>query len=57
VTARSSRSNELGWELREAFRPAAFADFPLDALADIAGPLGLDWRDLLPRRRAKAEHA
>jgi hypothetical protein len=39
----------LGWELGEALaRPAAFADLPLDALADIAGPLGLDWRHLLP---------
>ena len=42
--------DELGWELGEALaRPAAFANFPLDALADIAGPFGLDWRHLLPR--------
>jgi len=42
--------DELGWELGEALaHPVAFAGLPLDALADIAGPLGLDWRHLLPR--------
>lgn len=45
--------DELGWELGEALaRPAAFADFSLDGLADVAGPVGLDWRHLLPHRRA-----
>jgi hypothetical protein len=46
--------DELGWELAEPLaRPAAFADLPLDALVDIAGPLGLDWRHLLPRCGAR----
>lgn len=41
--------NELGWELGAALAdPAAFADFSLDGLADVAGPVGLDWRQLLP---------
>jgi hypothetical protein len=44
--------DELGWELGEALAdPAAFAEFSLDGLADIAAPLGLDWRHLLPPRR------
>lgn len=41
--------NEFGWELADALAdPAAFAEFSLDGLADIAAPLGLDWRHLLP---------
>lgn len=41
--------NEVGWELAAALSdPTAFADFPLDGLADIAAPLNLDWRHLLP---------
>jgi hypothetical protein len=44
--------DELGWELGEALAdPAAFAEFSLDGLADIAAPLGLDWRHLLPLSR------
>jgi hypothetical protein len=41
--------DELGWELADALAdPAAFADFSLDGLADVAAPVGLDWRHLLP---------
>jgi hypothetical protein len=41
--------DELGWTLADALAgPAAFADFSLDGLADVAGPCGLDWRHLLP---------
>jgi transcriptional regulator with XRE-family HTH domain len=41
--------NELGWELADAIAdPAAFAEFSLDGLADVATPLNLDWRHLLP---------
>jgi hypothetical protein len=44
--------NEVGWELADALAdPAAFAEFTLDGLADVAAPLGLDWRHLLPLRR------
>lgn len=44
--------NELGWELAGALAdPAAFAEFSLDGLADVAAPVGLDWRHLLPARR------
>ncbi|MGE5691345.1 MAG: hypothetical protein ACM33B_12390 [Pseudomonadota bacterium] len=44
--------NDVGWELEDAVAdPAAFAEFSLDGLADIAGPLGLDWRRLLPVSR------
>jgi hypothetical protein len=44
--------DELGWELAEALAdPEAFAEFSLDGLADVAGPLGLDWRHLLPVAR------
>jgi hypothetical protein len=44
--------NELGWELAGALAdPAAFAEFSLDGLADVASPLGLDWRHLLPVAR------
>src|SRR3954454_2522890 len=44
--------NELGWELAGALAaPAPFADFPLDGLADVAPPFGLDWRHLLPLTR------
>jgi len=44
--------NELAWELAGALAdPAAFAEFSLDGLADIAAPLGLDWRHLLPVAR------
>ena len=43
--------NEIGWELAEALDdPAAFAQFSLDGLADVAAPFGLDWRQLLPQR-------
>ena len=41
--------DELGWELAAALAdPAAFAEFSLDGLADVSGPVGLDWRHLLP---------
>jgi hypothetical protein len=41
--------NEFGWELADAMSdPDAFGEFSLDGLADVAGPLGLDWRHLLP---------
>ena len=41
--------DELGWELADALAdPAAFAEFSLDGLADVAAPFGLDWRHLLP---------
>ena len=44
--------DELGWELGDGLAdPDAFAEFPLDGLADVAAPLGLDWRHLLPVRR------
>jgi len=44
--------NELGWELADALAdPAAFSDFSLDGLADVAAPVGLDWRHLLPVAR------
>jgi hypothetical protein len=47
--------NEVGWELADALDdPAAFADFSLDGLADVATPLGLDWRQLLPQRLQRA---
>jgi len=43
--------NELGWELADALDdPAAFSEFSLDGLADVAVPFGLDWRQLLPQR-------
>ena len=46
--------NELGWELSDALAdPAAFADFSLDGLADIAAPVGLDWQHLLPVARPR----
>jgi hypothetical protein len=42
--------NEVGWELADALDdPAAFAGFSLDGVADVAAPLGLDWRQLLPQ--------
>jgi ribosome-binding protein aMBF1 (putative translation factor) len=48
--------NELGWELADALAdPAAFAEFSLDGLADIAGPFGLGWRHLLPVARRRGE--
>jgi transcriptional regulator with XRE-family HTH domain len=41
--------DELGWELADALaEPAAFAEFSVDGLADVAAPFGLDWRHLLP---------
>jgi hypothetical protein len=46
--------NEVGWELSAAISdPTAFAEFTLDGLADIAAPLGLDWRHLLPPSHRK----
>jgi len=48
--------DELGWELADALAdPAAFAEFSLDGLADIATPVGLDWRHLLPLARRGGE--
>jgi transcriptional regulator with XRE-family HTH domain len=48
--------DELGWELADALAdPAAFAEFSLDGLADIAAPFGLDWRHLLPVARRGGE--
>jgi len=48
--------NELGWELAGVLAdPTTFAEFPLDGLADIAAPLGLDWRHLLPVARRTDE--
>ena len=48
--------DELGWELADALAdPAAFAEFSLDGLADIATPVGLDWRHLLPVARRGGE--
>ena len=47
--------NELGWELAGALAdPTTFAEFSLDGLADVAAPIGLDWRHLLPRARRAA---
>jgi hypothetical protein len=44
--------DELGWELADALSdPAAFAEFSLDGLADVAAPVGRDWRHLLPLSR------
>jgi len=44
--------NEVGWELAAAISdPTAFAEFPLEGLGDVAAPLGLDWRHLLPQSR------
>jgi hypothetical protein len=41
--------NEVGWELGDPITdPAAFGQFSLDGLADVATPFGLDWRHLLP---------
>jgi transcriptional regulator with XRE-family HTH domain len=43
--------DDIGWELADALDdPAAFAEFSLDGLADVATPFGLDWRHLLPQR-------
>jgi hypothetical protein len=43
--------DDVGWDLADALAdPAAFTQFSLDGLADVAGPLGLDWRQLLPQR-------
>jgi hypothetical protein len=48
--------NELGWELADPLAdPAAFAEFSLDGLADVAASLGLDWRHLLPVARRADE--
>ena len=48
--------NELGWELADALAdPAAFAEFSLDGLADVAAPVGLDWRHLLSVARRGGE--
>ena len=48
--------DELGSELGDALAdPDAFAEFSLDGLADVAGPLGLDWRQLLPVSRRGGE--
>jgi hypothetical protein len=47
--------NELGWELAGVLAdPTTFAEFPLDGLADVAAPVGLDWRHLLPLARRAA---
>jgi len=44
--------DEIGWELGAQLEsPALFADYPLDALADIAGAVDADWRDFLPANR------
>ena len=51
-TALEQFEDEVGWELSAAMAdPTAFAEFTLDGLADIAAPLGLDWRRLLPLSR------
>jgi hypothetical protein len=48
--------DELGWELAGALAdPTTFAEFSLDGLADVAAPLGLDWRHLLPEARRADE--
>ena len=48
--------DELGWELAGALAdPEAFAEFSLDGLADVAGPVGVDWRHLLPAARRSDE--
>jgi DNA-binding XRE family transcriptional regulator len=42
--------SDVGWELADALDdPAAFAEFSLDGLAEVAAPFGLDWRHLLPQ--------
>jgi transcriptional regulator with XRE-family HTH domain len=52
TTTLDQLENDLGWELAEALdNPSAFAEFSVDGLADVAGPLGLDWRHLLPPSR------
>lgn len=44
--------DQLGWELAAPLSdPAAFSEFSLDGLADVATPLGIDWRHLLPLSR------
>jgi transcriptional regulator with XRE-family HTH domain len=41
--------DRVGWELRgQLDKPKTFAELPAIALADIAAPLGLDWRNFLP---------
>jgi hypothetical protein len=51
-TALEQLENEVGWELADVVSdPAAFAEFSLDGLADVAAPFGLDWRHLLPLSR------
>jgi hypothetical protein len=46
--------DELGWELANPLAdPEAFAEFSLDGLSDVATPLGLDWRQLLPFRQPR----
>jgi hypothetical protein len=41
--------DRVGWELRGHLdKPKTFAELPAIALADIAAPLGLDWRNFLP---------
>jgi hypothetical protein len=54
-TALEQLENELGWELAGALAdPTTFAEFSLDGLADVAAPVGLDWRHLLPLARRAA---
>jgi len=49
-------ADALGWELADALAdPAAFVEFSLDGLADVAGPVGIDWRHLLPAPRRAGE--
>ncbi|HUR16011.1 MAG TPA: hypothetical protein VMZ33_01885 [Candidatus Limnocylindrales bacterium] len=55
-TSLEQLEDELGWELAGALAdPTTFAEFSLDGLADVAGPLGLDWRHLLPVPRPANE--
>jgi hypothetical protein len=42
--------DSVGWELRRHLdAPETFGELPAIALADIAAPLGLDWRSFLPQ--------
>jgi hypothetical protein len=52
TTTLDQLEDALGWELAGALDdPSGFAEFSVDGLADVAAPLGLDWRHLLPPSR------
>ena len=48
-TSLEELENDVGWELAGALAaPTDFANFTLDGLADVATPVAIDWRHLLP---------